>query len=208
MGLFLFVYLYYFRSNWCSWGFISDQRRAFPITKQQGCPDRHSPGVSVSVNDGKKWGANCYGVRPSKGTEKVLPFNEATWNDPRTKPVYLKKNDTLCGVSKGGYGFGGNLFDAVYKVDIFSKNYLGCYTDTAQRMLPFWAGDNLSHDDCRNRCMDNRFIYFGMQAGFQCFCGNSFGPIVGSLTPYNDFVKKPDYTCNVRDGYGIMMCIF
>ncbi|PAA62140.1 hypothetical protein BOX15_Mlig025595g1 [Macrostomum lignano] len=70
--------------------------------------------------------------------------------------------------------------------------YLGCFVDGSPRDLnglygvsrigPFGVGSStasnstaMSREYCADVCSLGGFAYFGVQAGVQCFCGNSYG---------------------------------
>ena len=63
------------------------------------------------------------------------------------------------------------------------KNYIGCFEDREQRDLPFQAPENDDNGDrigylpetCTQFCRENKYEYAGVQVGWQCFCGNSYG---------------------------------
>ena len=49
--------------------------------------------------------------------------------------------------------------------------YIGCYVDTATRALPFLGGSVSNVQECSAIC--GSYSYFGIQAGHECWCGNS-----------------------------------
>ncbi|XP_046369300.2 integumentary mucin C.1-like [Haliotis rufescens] len=69
--------------------------------------------------------------------------------------------------------------------------YVGCYTDDKSRVLPYGLmGDRrcLTTETCKLHCHGMNYIYFGTEAGRQCFCG---------AVIKDGFMKKPDSECNV-----------
>ncbi len=59
-----------------------------------------------------------------------------------------------------------------------TKGYIGCYTDSSARDLPYAAYSNnttSSDDSCVSACQSAGYKYAGAQDGNQCFCGNSYG---------------------------------
>uniref|UniRef100_A0A1I8HTR8 WSC domain-containing protein n=1 Tax=Macrostomum lignano TaxID=282301 RepID=A0A1I8HTR8_9PLAT len=78
-------------------------------------------------------------------------------------------NKQMCG------GAGYNLiFDTSVAVNIQS---LGCYVDQTKRDLPFWAlkGAKVNVNRCWKTCRLYGFLYFGVQNGDECRCGNKYG---------------------------------
>ncbi|XP_046369348.1 integumentary mucin C.1-like [Haliotis rufescens] len=68
--------------------------------------------------------------------------------------------------------------------------YVGCYADDWRRVLPYGKiGDRrcLTTETCKLHCHGMNYIYFGTEAGFECFCGDV---IKGG------YMKKPDSECN------------
>jgi len=71
-------------ADWCSSGWVSDfPNPIYPSTTRlmTGCGNG-----SAKINE---WtppsglaGVNCYGVKPPKGTAKILDFSETLWNSP------------------------------------------------------------------------------------------------------------------------------
>jgi len=53
-----------------------------------------------------------------------------------------------------------------------SYSYIGCYADTGNRALDDYLG-TMTIEACHEASVANGYTYFGVQAGGQCFCGNS-----------------------------------
>ena len=69
-------------ADWCSWGYTSDNV-AFPNQRpREGCSLKSEVAILAdkSWNNGR-YGANCYGVKPVKGTANILAFNDGKWSD-------------------------------------------------------------------------------------------------------------------------------
>lgn len=57
-------------------------------------------------------------------------------------------------------------------------SYLGCYSDTESRALPFHASTgraDMTPEVCRSMCRDAGYALAGAQFYDQCFCGNELG---------------------------------
>lgn len=81
---------------------------------------------------------------------------------------------------------------AVYKINpdvIKADGYIGCYQDSSKRDLNDYVGSNQTPDTCRAQCRSRGKVYFSMQAGGQCFCGEKYG------APTSTFPKRPDNEC-------------
>jgi hypothetical protein len=69
-------------ADWCSTGWVSDENAAYyPITTSisQGCGGA-SPGLKKYKPTNGLAGVNCYGVKPTQGTEGIANFNAAKWS--------------------------------------------------------------------------------------------------------------------------------
>lgn len=71
-------------------------------------------------------------------------------------------------------------------VDFVKGDYIGCYTDDPDRDLIF-HGRGFDLKSCPERC--SMYIYFAIQDGSQCFCGNSYGTS-------NKYYKVSDSECS------------
>lgn len=58
------------------------------------------------------------------------------------------------------------------------SRYVGCFKDAPERDLvreTYTITNEMTVDMCAARCRQSGFAYAGLQAGNQCFCGNSYG---------------------------------
>jgi hypothetical protein len=74
-------------ADWCSTGWLSDVPDAkYPINTsiKTGCADE--PGVKTYTPD--LAGVNCFGPKPDKGTEGIVPFDQFRWSrwDSTSRP--------------------------------------------------------------------------------------------------------------------------
>lgn len=55
--------------------------------------------------------------------------------------------------------------------------FLGCFRDNSKRDLPvvYNANHKTTKPFCRKYCTAQKYKYFGLQAGYQCTCGNLYG---------------------------------
>jgi hypothetical protein len=54
--------------------------------------------------------------------------------------------------------------------------YVGCYADTSNRDLPYWApGGPYTVAGCQSACAAAGYQYAGVQYGGECFCGDAYG---------------------------------
>lgn len=98
----------------------------------------------------------------------------------------------FCGNSYGSYGTstgcnlacsgnstencGGAWANAVYAS--ITSSYQGCFVDESTRDLPYLVYSGVStntQENCAGLCAASGFSYAGVQAGSQCFCGNTYG---------------------------------
>lgn len=81
----------------------------------------------------------------------------------------------------------------------FQGLYFGCYSDNAKfRDLSYKISSfPVSRNDCANLCSTKKYIYAGLQAGGQCWCGNNFGKYNQlKATDCNvSCVKEPNIAC-------------
>jgi len=106
---------------------------------------------------------------------------------------------------------GGSNHQSVYKTGIKGKDfkmqqiakfrkqfYKGCYRDSGRRDLPAFTYnrnhniDPLSVQRCQSICKKRNYRFAGVQNGYQCYCGNSFGR----------YGKYPEEKCYRRHCYG------
>ena len=69
-------------ADWCSTGWVSDENMAYyPINTSMsaGCGGG-TKGIKAYKPTNNQAGVNCYGVKPSQGTEGIAPFNAAKWS--------------------------------------------------------------------------------------------------------------------------------
>ena len=77
-----------------------------------------------------------------------------------------------------------------------ADGYVGCFQDSTSVRMRDLIGSFDSSDkhgsinECKKFCKD--FFYFGLQLGFQCYCGNEFG-LYGQLPE-----GKCNYTCQIQ----------
>ncbi|PAA60591.1 hypothetical protein BOX15_Mlig004080g1, partial [Macrostomum lignano] len=77
---------------------------------------------------------------------------------------------------------GGNWRNIVYSTGLRSSRqlpgirHLGCFLDKGSRDLRKYAGSGrMTVSKCYKLCRGKSYMYFGVQNGNQCFCGNSYG---------------------------------
>ncbi|XP_013393421.1 uncharacterized protein LOC106161105 isoform X1 [Lingula anatina] len=125
--------------------------------------------------------------------------------------TYGKTSDSECDMSCPGEGSeicGGDWRNVVYEIKsrpstTVSQNteYKGCYKDKYPRDIP--SSDKL--EDSRNMdlqmCYDHckGYQYFGIQSGFACRCGNSYGTY-GKTSDSECFVECPGERSEVCGG--------
>ena len=53
--------------------------------------------------------------------------------------------------------------------------YLGCYSDTPVRALPFQATNvpTITIPSCHDACVTQGYRYYALEDGLQCYCGNN-----------------------------------
>jgi len=92
---------------------------------------------------------------------------------------------------------GGRMANSVYRVQLEIEKvelaYKGCFSDRPQRDLPIQAGDAGSIQECASNC--HAYTYFALQAGGQCFCGNSYGKYGTSTGCTQTCHSDPTQTC-------------
>ncbi|XP_048254017.1 xylosyltransferase oxt-like [Haliotis rufescens] len=60
------------------------------------------------------------------------------------------------------------------KLYLTCKEYLGCFKDSAARILPHpYSSQSLTQEVCTAYCTTEGYALAGTQSGNQCFCGNS-----------------------------------
>ena len=76
--------------------------------------------------------------------------------------------------------FGDRFFRYIYcplhQILFLGPSYLGCYLDKTPRQLEKFAYHDSYHntpEKCESACREGSYLYFGLQARSQCFCGNT-----------------------------------
>jgi len=75
------------------------------------------------------------------------------------------------------------------------KCYIGCYRDDRERDMEKRVHDNSTVDQCRVECARQKYKYFSVQYGKQCFCGNNYAT--------KDIYKKLEDSACKRKGYPV-----
>ncbi|XP_065945052.1 uncharacterized protein [Magallana gigas] len=57
---------------------------------------------------------------------------------------------------------------------IVTKEFVGCFVDQEARTLngKMTTSTTMTVDSCRKTCTDLKFMFYGVEVGIQCFCGN------------------------------------
>ena len=76
-----------------------------------------------------------------------------------------------------GGGWRNDVYATGLEEHAVGVSFLGCFRDNGHRDLP--VVHNANHETtkayCLNFCKARGYRYFGLQAGFQCTCGNKYG---------------------------------
>jgi hypothetical protein len=71
------------------------------------------------------------------------------------------------------YDLSFKLYGAPPVPQTFPQGYLGCFTDSESRALPYYMGDGFTAESCKQVARTYGFRYAGTQYGGQCFIGPS-----------------------------------
>jgi hypothetical protein len=95
---------------------------------------------------------------------------------------YNSVSDSECNFACSGDSTqkcGGSWRNSVYATGVQPANqyiqYVGCFTDSESRALPTLLGTSYTVESCVNAAKAAGYLYAGLQAGGQCFAGNSVG---------------------------------
>ena len=79
-----------------------------------------------------------------------------------------------CARGSHGERCGSLVSTSVYRVEPFRATFVGCFMDGHyQRDLDQSVTGNHTPITCANACA--KYKYFGLQNGWECYCGNSYG---------------------------------
>lgn len=84
------------------------------------------------------------------------------------------------------------IYTAFSDYTVLPTQYQGCYADNSVRDLPSNIGVSLGIEQCVYKCAQSNFLYAGIQAGGECWCGNTFGT----------YGKILESNCNSQCPYG------
>lgn len=145
--------------------FQDDKTRSLPVHKGvRGSLGKCRAACSGYLYAGLQWYGHCFcGNDYSKGLQKA----ESECNTP-----CRDEKDRMCG---GGWR------NSIYLIE---PNYVGCFTDSRNRVLPVSKGKPGSLQACRQACAG--YTYLGLQHYAECFCGND----------PKRFAPRPDSECN------------
>lgn len=86
-------------------------------------------------------------------------------------------------IKKTGFALNVNIHGKQPDTDSYQYNYIGCYNDNSDRVLPKQITiDRLTPELCAKECGSLNYSHFGVQDGFACFCGDSNYDRLGSTS--------------------------
>jgi Extracellular link domain len=166
-----------FGAGWCSFGWIKDDsenKKSISSPVQISNPCWNGSPVLLKAGGVEKWGATCYGVKPSSGTyTDVLPFSTTSWSQPEisefSSSLYVQKevfyiDDT-----------GLNHSDAVERCARLAKAEVATLAQVtaAQKAGASWCGLGWVSDDDSNaytaypdsgaKCLSDSNSFSGIQ---------------------------------------------
>jgi len=86
--------------------------------------------------------------------------------------------NTVCGGDSSQRCGSSSYFTSYIAGNTYRTGYIGCYIDNNNRDLPnllINGGNTLTVESCRQACANSGYTYAGLQAGSQCWCGNTYG---------------------------------
>ena len=127
----------------------------------------------------------------TKKVDVCMPDEHACTQRVAFSPGPGPSCDHCCSFTDNGFERCGGLHS-----NPWPKNFvfLGCFRDSFDRTLPHWKGDlngaGYHRDTCRERCIQDGHIYFGLQMYGECWCGDE--AVLSEKLSYSDC----DTPCN------------
>ena len=120
--------------------------------------------IIISVTSTTNINIDNFYIENIKNATGIIIYEEYGFTDININNLYAINNE---------YGI---LYVSFEDLASSGYIYLGCYIDTSDRALPDYYSNGHSIDSCYQSC--SHYLYFGLQNGGECWCGNDYASAI------------------------------